>query len=158
MIRFGEVTASDCIYIAKHMRERDAQEISAVMPDVNPVDLGMHVFRLWQMRGVGGFVAHADKPFALMTVTRETPCAAQVTMFATDDFAKWGKSVTRHIVKHVVPELMASGLMRVEARCWDGHEQARNWMSRIGAKEEARIEGYGANGETFIQMAWLKCA
>lgn len=158
MIRFGTVNASDCIYIAKHMRERDRREISAVTPHFEPSHFGMYVYRHFEAFGVAGLIASLEKrPVAVVTLTADTPRSAQATMFATDEFDQIGKALTRHMLKTVLPFVTDKGLTRVEARCWEGHEKARKWMERLGAKQEAVIRGYGANGETFIQMAWTKC-
>lgn len=157
MIRFGPIDLSDCIYVAKHMRERDRREIGAVMPDFDPVSLAVNVYQLSRAAGVCGLVVSMDKPVAVVSLTKETPRSAQATMFATNEFKRCGNAVTRYMLKRVLPDVVSKGITRIEARCWEGHTVARAWMARMGAVEEVVIAGYGANGENFVQMAWSKC-
>lgn len=146
MIQYGAINASDCIYIAKHMRERDRREILAVSPDFDPKELGMYVYRLWERVGVAGLIAYLDKqPVAVVSLTAETPRSAQATMFATDEFDKIGKSLTRYMIQKILPSVIDRGLNRIEARCWSGHECARRWMERLGAKQEAVVRAISAN-------------
>lgn len=155
MIRFGEPTASACVYVAKHMRVRDVLEIGAVCPDFNPVDIGVYAFESWRKLGAAGLVSYVDdRPVSIMTLNYETPSSLQAMMYATDDFEKIGNQVTRYMLKRIKPELIDRGIRRIEARCWEKHVQAMRWMRALGAKQEAVIQGYGVNGETFIQMAW----
>lgn len=155
MIRFGEVTALDCMAVARRMRERDWREISAVLGEFDRGDFGYAVYRSWQMRGRAGFVVSLDgEAVAVMTALSETPTSVQVAMYGSDKFKHVALAATRHVRRVVAPALVADGVLRAECRCWEEHHDARGWLRLCGAREEAVIAGYGKDGETFIQMAW----
>lgn len=155
MIRFGEVTALDCMSVARRMRDRDWLEIRAVIGECDKGDFGFAVYQSWKVRGRAGVTVSLDgEAVAILTALSETPASVQVAMYASDRFGGVALATTRHVRRVIGPALVADGVTRAECRCWSGHHDARRWMKLCGAREEVEIPGYGANGETFIQMAW----
>lgn len=154
-IEFTSITPGACIHVANHMRERDWVEVRAVLGPSDPQDIGYAFARNHQYRGIDGFVCklHGES-VAVMSATYETPKSAQVALYATDAFNRVAIAVTRKIKREVMPYLVNRGVTRAECRCWEQHDDARRWLAILGAVEECVIPEYGANGETFIQMAW----
>lgn len=141
-------------YILANARERDRFEVTAVVGAYDPVLLSDEIVKAWAERGAFGAVYGNGYPCAVLTALRETPTSVQVGLIATDAFPKLAVSVTRHVKRYVEPMLRGLGVKRAECRCWSEHVDARRWLSICGAREECEVPGYGANGETFIQMAW----
>ena len=136
-------------------RMRDRHEVRAVVGEWRPVELARSIVSEWVDRGAwGGVFAIGTEPVAVLTALRETPKSVQVGLIATDRFPEIALSVTRYVRGVVDPMLRHAGVTRAECRCWEGHRDARRWLAICGAQEEAVIPGYGAFGETFIQMAW----
>lgn len=140
--------------ITANARGRDIEEISAVCGVWNAEGLADEIVRGWTQRGAWGGVFATDRPIAVLTALYETPVSVQVGLVATDKFKQIALQVTRHVRRRIEPALRASGVTRAECRCWSKHSDARRWLALCGAHEEAEIPDYGANGETFIQMAW----
>lgn len=141
-------------HIVDRARLRDVAEITAVVGVWDGPILAQEIVNSWCERGAWGGVYGRGEPVAVLTALRETPASVQVGLIATDRFAEIAIGVTRHVRQVVEPALRAAGITRAECRCWSGHWDARRWLRLCGAREEAEIPGYGANGETFIQMAW----
>lgn len=154
-IAFTPLTPGACIYVAQHMRDRDWTEVRAVLGDVSADAVGWAFAQAYQVQGLAGFVCKLDgESVAVMSATCETPKSAQVGLYATDAFNRVAISVTRKIKREVMPALVKMGVTRAECRCWEAHKDARRWLGILGAKEECLIPEYGANGETFVQLAW----
>lgn len=154
-IDFTPITPGACIHVAKNMRERDWREITAVLGSSDATDIGYAFARNHAHRGADGFVCKLNgESVAVMSATYETPRSVQVALYATDAFNRVAVAVTRRIKRQVMTGLVNMGITRAECRCWEGHDDARRWLAILGASEECLIPEYGANGETFVQMAW----
>lgn len=141
-------------HIMANARARDVYEVSAVVGVWAPEWLADEIVRDWAARGVFGAVYGTSHPIAVLTLLRETPGSVQAGLIATDEFPSIALGVTRHVMRVVQPMIRKAGIRRAECRCWSGHHDARRWLSLCGAREETEVPGYGAGGETFIQMAW----
>lgn len=75
-------------------------------------------------------------------------------LFATDDFNQIGISVTRLIVRTIIPMMVDAGAHRLEARSMEGHTDAQRWLKVIGAKREATLRAFGRDGQDFHVYAW----
>lgn len=141
-------------HIFRNARERDRREISLVCGFWDEDAFAREMVDQWLLRGAWGGVFSDRDPVAVLTMLRETPRSLQVGMLATDEFPRIAVPVTRYVRRIVDPLVRKAGFTRMECRCWSEHHDARRWLQICGAKQEAEIPGYGANGETFIQFAW----
>lgn len=77
-------------------------------------------------------------------------------MFATNDWPRVALSVTRHVVKEMLPAWYASGANRAECRSHADYDWAHRWLEMMGASREAVIPEYGREAETYYQYVWLR--
>lgn len=142
-------------FITGQARERDRAEFRAVAGIYQPSVVARELLQSWVDRGEwGGVFCAGDTPVALLVALTETPKSLQVGLIATDRFNEIAIPVTRYVRNVVQKQLRDAGYTRAECRCWEKHTDARRWLAICGAREETEIPGYGAFGETFIQLAW----
>ena len=77
-------------------------------------------------------------------------------LIATDQFNKIHLSLTRLIIKSIIPILDNAGAHRVEAQSIAGYSSVHNWRKFLGLEEESVIKGYGKNGEDFVNFAYVR--
>ena len=74
--------------------------------------------------------------------------------FATDDFPKIGRMITRWLKRELFPRYEAAGVHRIQAISLDGYDEIHRWLISLGLEREAGpMRGYGKNGEAFVQFA-----
>lgn len=77
--------------------------------------------------------------------------------FGTDKAWRAIPEVSRFIRLGVIPELIDHGMRRVEVRVLASNRSSVAWLSKhMGARFETELADYGANGETFLQLAWTR--
>lgn len=151
-MRIVPLTFDLALMVAANMREDDRREIYATRWLDDPEDIAndCHIHRKT------GYIACLDdgKPVAAIGAIEIHPHVWSVWMFATDDFPKIALELTKFAFRHLAPAIRKVGGHRAECRSIVGHEAAHRWLRFLGAKEEARLSGYGKNGEDFILFAW----
>jgi hypothetical protein len=139
--------------VALNMRDWDRREIFANRWHNDPELIGHEALRLGNQVG---WVSGLEEPIAAFGCFQMWPGVWTMWLFATDDFHHIGISMTKLIVRHIVPMLWDAGAHRLEARSMEGHHDAQRWLEVIGAKREATLKGYGRDGENFHVYAWEK--
>lgn len=138
------------LYVARNMREWDKREIFATQLDDDPVNLA-------ELSLAGGpvcWVVGLDQPIAAFGASLMWPGVWTLWLYATDDFGQIGLSVTKFIVRYMLPMLRDAGAHRLEARSMEGHMDAQMWLEVIGATREATLRGYGREGQDFHTYTW----
>ena len=138
-------------HVARNLREWDRFEIFATRSDDDPDALAA--------------AACATGPIAWVAGLDTTPIAAfgcapmwsgvwSMWLFATDEFGRIGISVTRLVVRSIIPMMVQAGAHRLEARSMEGHTNAQAWLEVIGASREGTLRGYGRDGQDFHVYTW----
>lgn len=139
-------------YIARNLRERDAAEVLATSV-TDPDSLAVETFQAG--------------PFQWVAWDRDTPVASigarclwagvwGVWAFGTDLWPRVVLSLTRHVRRVMIPSLLENGVHRAQCAALASHEDARRWLSSLGAKPEATLRGFGRGGEDFVIYAWRR--
>lgn len=82
-----------------------------------------------------------------------TPTTVSAWAFGTKRTWRVLPWVTRFTNGPLAKHLIDRGYRWAEARCLQTNREAWNWMEdHLGAHVEARLEGMGTNGETFILL------
>jgi hypothetical protein len=82
---------------------------------------------------------------------------ASANLFATAQFPHIAAPLVRHVRRIVIPELLARGVRRVEARAMADYRTTRRFLHACGAVcEKPRMPDYGKNGEAFALYAWRR--
>lgn len=143
----------DLSWVAAFMRDIDRREVFALMADDNPLALAARLNVVaeqawcahWQGRPVAAFGAAPNGPYV-----------ADVWLFASDDWPRVMLSVTRFILRQLMPDLAAAGYRRAQCQSSIEHPAAHAWLSRLGAVREGEHPLRGRRGETFITFAWRR--
>jgi hypothetical protein len=144
---------ADVVYVARNMRELDAEEIWPVTIAKTPETLALGVVSGGNLKFVAGFGA---VPVATWGASPVRPGVVSVWMFATDQWPKVALAVTRHIKKELIPALIDAGCVRAE--CWthSNHNIAHKWLEILGAVKEATVEDYGLNRVPYHCFSWTR--
>ena len=143
--------------IALNMRERDYEECSALSFAESRHELAEEIARAWSKsettiicgtKELGGIAAFTYMPLR--------HGVWNMGLIATDQFNKIHLSLTRLIIKSIIPILDNAGAHRVEAQSIAGYSSVHNWLKFLGLEEESVIKGYGKNGEDFVNFAYVR--
>lgn len=138
-------------HIAHNMRAWDRREIFATRIDDSADALADEAMHL----GPIAWVAGRAEPIAAFGCAPMWNGVWSMWLFATDNFGQIGFSVTKLIVRTIVPMMKDAGAHRLEARSMEGHTDAQRWLEVIGAKREGGpLKGYGRDGQDFHVYTW----
>lgn len=141
-------------FICRNLRERDRAELEAGEADFDPDRTAHRLLAAWRTCGAFGQIVGKDEPIAVLALIWLTPRAVSAGLLATERWPEVAVDYSKHVKRVLRPKMVGMGIRRIEARTWDQHDDARRWLSWLGAKEECRIAQWGRNGETFIQYGW----
>lgn len=139
------------LQVAENMREWDRREIFATRTNDSTAELVDSVQRCGAVSWVAG---RGERPIAAFGCAPLWTGVWSMWLFATDDFPQIGISVTRLVVKSIVPMLMEAGAHRLEARSMEGHTDAQRWLEVIGAQREGTLARFGREAQDFHVYAW----
>lgn len=144
----------DFHYVASHMRDSDYREFSALSPSENRADLATRLADTygWRSDLIGVYL---DRPVAVGAAIEATPNVLTLLFLATDDFPLVAFGLTRFITQRLFPRYRAAGVHRIQCASIDGYDAAHRWIGTLGLQREAELRGFGKNGETFHQFAWV---
>lgn len=146
--RYGDV-----VYIARNMRELDAEEILPLTWSGKPEDLAMGICA---SGGIASVALSLGRPVATWGATMIRPQFWTVWMFSTDRWPDVALTVTRNIRRVMMPLLIDSGAVRADCWSMDGHDTAHRWLEVLGALRECSVEDYGATRKTFHCYSWTR--
>lgn len=139
-------------WVIEHMREWDRTEIFATRTsDDNEAFMAA-------VEGAGSvsWVVGDDGPIAVFGCAPMWPGVWSMWLFATDEFPQIGLSVTKMIVRSIVPMLWDAGAHRLQCHSIEGHVDAQRWLGVIGARRESTLPAYGKGKEDFHLYVWDK--
>ena len=64
--------------------------------------------------------------------------------------------ITRFVRDVMIPDIIAQGCWRCEARAMAENTGAHRWLKRMGAVERCDLLGWGKGGETFKLFDWTR--
>ena len=99
---------------------------------------------------------HDGKPAAVIGARQAHPGVWNLYGFGTDDYEHIMLEVTKHARRVMMPEVKATGAHRAQALSPADHVETHKWLRFLGAKEEARLGGFGKNGEDVLVFAWRR--
>ena len=111
-MRVEDLSIPAVAYVAERMREWDRREIFATRFDDNVEDF----VRLVMATGPVSWVAGVDQPIAVFGCAPMWPGVWSMWFFATDEISEIGISVTRMIIRGILPMRWESGAHRLECK------------------------------------------
>lgn len=140
------ITLDAARYVTLRLRALDAEEIFATRWSDDREDLA----RAAAARGPHAWAAGlGGAPIACIGVCPCWPGVWEAWMFATDDFDKIGKRLTRFAWRTIIPAVRAAGAHRLQCHSMEGHAVAHRWLEGFGAVHEATLQGFGRGGQDF---------
>lgn len=152
MISIVPGTLRDLSFITSRLREDDRLEAEALIGPFHYIDLAAA-----HLRDVVYVALDDGNPIAAFGANRFIGNHLWVAWsWGSDEIAKAVPAITRCVRKQMIPELIAYGAHRVEARALASHTMARRWLKLMGATERCELPMFGIKGETFVLFDWTK--
>lgn len=134
------------LYVALRMRALDVEEIFATRWADDRVDLAHAAAARAPLAWAAGL---DGGPIACIGAVQCWPGVWEAWMYATDDFDKIGKRLTRFAHRAIIPAVRAAGGHRLQAHSMEGHTVAHRWLDGFGAVREATLRAFGRGGQDF---------
>ena len=147
-ITIEEATVRDLTFVLYNLREADIEELHGLFPAALNKESILNLIVDGCMNGLG-YVAKIDtQPVAAFGVSIQFHQGIGWA-FGTNRFNRAVPAMTKHIINKLSHQLMDYGLMRLEVRPLTKHMFARNWLCKIGFKEDCELKFYGSSGESY---------
>lgn len=140
------------LHVIERMRDWDRREIFATRAADSEITLLTSVLDTGDVSWVAG---NGLEPIAAFGCAPLWSGVWSMWFFATNELSEIGLSVTKFVIRSIIPRLFEGGAHRLECRSMDGHEDAHRWLVTLGAHREGTLRGYGRNREDFHVYAWL---
>jgi hypothetical protein len=148
---FRDINTPDVAHIAANMREWDRREIFATRFGD---DIDEFVLEASSRGPLAWTVGLGNEPIAAFGCHQCWPGMWSLWFFATDKLDTIGLSVTRLIIRAILPAIRGDDTRRIECRSMEGHDDAQRWLTVIGATREATLKGFGRDGDDFHVYTW----
>lgn len=142
--------------VADHMRERDVAEFLAVSSCADRDALAFTLTARYGARDDTYLVTERGQPVAVGAMVQARPNVVTLMFFATDEFPQVAHALTRFIRRRLFPSYRERGIHRIECVSLAGYREVHRWIEALGLKLEATMPGYGRDGETYLQFAWVR--
>lgn len=144
---------ADLLHITHNLRERDREEIYATRFDEDRRVLANDVAFSGDFR----WAAYLDGvPVAAIGAVPRWPRVWTVWAFGTDDWNKVVLTLTKHVRNFMIPAILNAGAIRADCMALSTHEDARKWLTALGATPEKVLDNWGKNGEAFVSYCWTR--
>lgn len=153
-MKVDAATKQDVRYVAERMRDRDVEEFLAVSRlSGRDALVEAIVGRYGEHDDV--IVACDEEPIAVGGLIHHRPHVGTLMFFATPALHTIGSDLTRFIKKSLFPGYTLRGTHRIECASIAGYDETHRWLEVLGLHQEAVMPGYGRDGQTFLQFAWV---
>lgn len=142
--------------VAENMRVRDRDEFMAVSPFETHDELVQAIVQNYAPHhDAYVFRANDGTPVGVAGMIRQRPNVITLLFFATERFPEIGSDLTRFVRKVLFPKYREYGVHRIECASIEGYAETHRWLRALGLQQEAVMPGYGRDGQTYIQFAWV---
>lgn len=143
-------------YLCLNMRSRDREEIYALRPHDNPLQLAMEAHAQIRNLGRGRIAWWKGKPAAVLAFTEDWPGVWSIWMFGTDDFKNVAIDLVRWARKEASEILKVCAGHRIHCDSRSDYEEAHKLLKAAGAKPEGQKVRYGKDGQDYTTFVWLR--
>lgn len=137
-------------FIVANLREWDRREIFATRWD----DDEAAFVDDFLSRPAMGHIFGLERPIGVIGARPLWPGAWAAFMFATDEFAKVGKGLTKRAIRRIIPGVVRAGCHYATAASLEGHLEAHAWIRALGGRPRTILNHYGRNRENFVLFEW----
>ncbi len=144
---------ADLVFILSNLRPLDRLEVAATSFSEDP----MRQAKFLQHMGDFQWTAYwGDTPVATVGAIDRWPGCWNMWCVATEDMPRVVLSVTRHMMRTMLPAMTELGMRRCDSQALADYETTHRWLEFMGARRESTLENWGKNGETFVSYVWLR--
>lgn len=148
-VRIIPASLRDLSYIAANLRPDDFAEVDCQLDHWTPALLASVALR------DHSYVAEANgNPEAAFGAGKVRQGYWVAWSWGTPRMGRAVPHITRFVRTVMIPEIIASGGLRCEARALQSNLMACKWLDRMGAHPRCELPMFGKNGETFILYDW----
>lgn len=137
-------------YIANNLREVDKREVFAG-GITTPDQLAVQAF---QTIGFCDVAWVHGRPAAAVGAHEKWRGVWSVWAWGTDDWPDVKLTLTRHIIRTLVPAMLHNGGHRGECYSNEEHHEAHAWLEWLGFVCEGRLREYARDRSDFLIYAW----
>lgn len=140
-------------YICQNLRARDYEEVFATQYEDDPFTLADNTLACGDFQ----WIAWRDgEPVASIGARPMWPNVWNVWAFGTDRWPEVVLALTRHVRRFMIPALKNFGAHRAQCFALETHDDARRWLTSLGAQEGPKLDKFGKSGQTFVVYSWLR--
>jgi len=143
-------------FVVLKMRERDRQEIYAMRPHDNPLQLAMEAHAQIRNLGRGRIAWWQGKPAAVLAFTEDWPGVWSIWMFGTDDFKNVAIELVRWARKEANEILKVCAGHRIHCDSRSDYADAHKLIIAAGGRAECEFPAYGKDGQAYTRFVWLQ--
>jgi len=148
-------TLRDVSFVLANLRPMDDIELRCQLPD----GVKMHEVAYGLLMASDAFAAlEDDQPIAVFGTNFMTPACRGVWALGTRRARRAIPAITRFMTGEYAAQLIAAGVLSLEARSHADHAAAHRWMHSTGAVRVDPCFPYGKNGEPFVVFRWTRDA
>ncbi len=152
MFEMGPFQIGDALHICRNLKPDEMREWSATRGDVEVSNFARELLPFAKRIAI----AYSDGvPVAMMGAIPLREGVWNAFMVATPGISEVGLPFTRWARRNFFAALRTLGAHRVEAHVIADYEETHRWIRAIGAKYEAFVPQFGANGEDFVRFVYL---
>jgi len=141
----------DLSYIAANLRPADKAEIDCQHPGWTPAALA-----LASLNGPAFVVELSGNPEAAFGAVEQRQGLWIVWAWGTRRMGRCVPAIKRFGRGVLLPELIARGACRGEARALATHGSAHTLLRHLGATQRCELPCFGIGGETFLLFDWTR--
>jgi hypothetical protein len=149
--RIAAATLRDLSYVAANLRPEDREEVACQFEQWTPVLLASLA-----LRDHAYVVEINGNPEAAVGAGQVRPGLWIAWSWGTDRMWRAVPTITRFVRDVMIPDIIAQGGQRAEARAMAKNFSAHRWLEKMGATRRCDLPNYGKNGEPFLLFDWTK--
>jgi hypothetical protein len=144
-------TLRDLTYLASRLRPEDEAEVSCQYDNWTPLTLAIAC-----LRDHAYIVELNDNPEAALGAGRVHSGLWIAWSWGSTRMWRCVPTMTEFVRDVMIPDIIAKGGWRCEARAMASHIKAHRWLKRMGATERCLLPCWGKGGEDFILWDWTR--
>lgn len=137
--------------IARRLRTADQRECFGLSYDDSPDSLAIRTHQAGPFQWTAW---HDGVPVASIGAHTNWPGVWTCWAYGTDRWDKVALSLTKHVLRYMIPALHETGAHRVQCHADADHEVSRRWLTFMGAKCGEPLDFFGKNGQTYHCYWW----
>ena len=151
MVTIREPNFHELVTVASRLREADMRELRVTRKDLDrPVKLATAA---WTASVYRRLALWEKTPAMAFGASQAPGGSVQVWGFGTVDTARVIRTVTKFVIRSMIPELLGRGVPSARAIVHPENRSSQAWLQHLGFKPEATLTGLGDRQEEMILYA-----